>query len=153
MSFTNGSLTSVGFGMAEPVSVCCPQVATGEGTEGTFTPKEGLAGIVVELVWGDPTFDLDLWLYGPDHETVFLPEINGTGISSSRGHSWHDHHGQTGAPEGHVALAIAQPEDLLAGEWSWGLSGKTGNAVGSTVAVSLFYGEAPAAGYAILGAA
>lgn len=148
-AFTNGTLTSVGAGSGEPVSVCCPSArASGENVDGVFTPDVALAGVVVELVWIDGTYDLDLWLYGPDHEQLLVPEANGTSISGSRGHMWYAADGQVGAPDGHVAIVVVEPEALaLAGEWGWGVTSKTAPGVPFLVVVSLFYGEAPPEGY------
>lgn len=153
-TFVNGTITSVGAGSSEPVGFCCPTLArSGENLAGTFSVEAGILGVVVELTWTDPTFDLDLWVYGPDYEQVTPPEINGTSISGSRGHYWYDNSGQAGSPDGHVTIAIVDPESLaLAGEWGWDLTSKTSNGTPFSVAVSLFYGEPPADGFSALAA-
>lgn len=151
-TFANGTITSVGAGASDPVRVCCPTAArSGENVEGAFAPGPDILGIVVEVAWADPTFDLDLWAYGPDYEVVTPPEVNGTGVSSSRGHYWYDNTGQAGAPDAHATITIVDPEELaLVGEWGWGLTAKTSNATPFTIAVSLFYGEPPEDGFSAL---
>lgn len=156
VTFTNGTITSLGAGTSgPPVGFCCLSARlSGQNTEGVFTPEKGLVGIVLELAWTDPTFDLDLWLRGPDYETLLVPEASDEGLRGSRGHSWYDAAGQVGSPDGHVAIVITEPEEVaLEGEWGWQLTSKTSNATPFTVVVSLFYGEPPKEGYTAVVAA
>lgn len=145
----NGSVTAVAVGTSGAVSICCPTIVSdGENVEGAFTVEPNATALLVELVWADTLFDLDLAIYAPDHEFVSPPELNGTRITSSRGHSYYDTKGQIGSPDGHAAILLTQPEDVsLAGEWTWWIPTKSANGVAFTIHVTSFYGEPPLAGY------
>lgn len=149
----NGTLTEVRAGVSAGVaSLVFP--AAGVAAEGTTGAFEGgdVTGIVVELAWTDPVYDLDLRLEGPDAEAVFPPESSGGGLTFSRGHAYHAYGGNTGMPDGPLRLVVDDPEALaLAGDWRWSVTSKTANGVAFTVAVSLFAGATPPAGYTALG--
>ena len=143
----NGSLTAAGIGAAAPTGheVCCAQAApANENADVEFDVESGLKGIVVELVWTDPQFDLDLIVTASDYDVAPTPPD-----SAYTGHRWYAGEGTPAQPEGHAAIAITDADALaVTGAWMAHASAKgPANAVAFTLLVSLFYDEAPASGY------
>lgn len=142
----NGSLTAVGAGATAPTGteVCCAQVApANSNADVEFDVPSGLKGIVVEIVWADAQFDLDLIVTASDYDAVPAPPEPYTG------HRWFAGGGAPGQPEGHSTIVITDADALaLTGTWSAHASAKgPANAAAFTLFVSLFYDEAPATDY------
>lgn len=142
----NGSITGAGAGASTPAgaSVCCVSVApVNENADQTFDVDVALQGIVVEVVWTDAAFDLDLLVTAPDYDVAPAPPEPYTG------HRWEALGGAPGQPEGHTTIAITEAEALaLLGTWNMHVSAKgPANAASFALYVSLFYDEAPASDY------
>lgn len=142
----NGSMTGLGAGAQAPPpgpSFCCAQVApTAENADVEFTVG-ALKGIVVELVWTDPQFDLDLVVNAADYDVTPAPPEPYTG------HRWYAGGGAPGQPEGRAVLVLTDAEALaITGTWTAHVGAKgPANAVAFAIYVSLFHDEAPAADY------
>lgn len=152
-----GNLSGVGFGSAQslPAHLCCfGVVPAGENTAGAFDVGGTLQGIVVELVWEDAAFDLDLELNAPDAQTHVPPAVKGTTPALRSGHWWFADAGTPGAPDGHAALRIVDAAPLaLSGTWTWSVLPKgPAHGVAFTVLVTLFYDAPPAEGFTAVGA-
>lgn len=145
----SGNVTGVGGSVtaAPPPApaVCCAQVApAGENVDESFA-VESPKGIVVELVWSDAQFDLDLVLEAADFDPAAPSPTQPYG-----GHRWIAGEGAPGQPDGHARIVLAEPEALaIAGDWTWRVNAKgPANAVAFSVYVSLFLDEAPPADHA-----
>lgn len=142
----NGSITGAGAAASTPAgaSVCCVSVApVNENTDQSFDVATALRGIVVEIVWTDEAFDLDLLVTAPDYDATPAPPQPYTG------RRWEALGGAPGQPEGHSTIAITDADALaLLGTWKALVSAKgPANAATFTLYVSLFYDEAPASDY------
>ena len=141
----NGSLTGVGAAAttAGP-EICCASVApVNSNADVAFDVPAGLKGIVVELVWSDAQFDLDLLVTASDYAATPAPPEPYTG------HRWLAADGAPAQPVGRATIVITDADSLaITGTWGAHASAKgPANEVAFTMLVSLFYDEPPATDY------
>ena len=124
-------------------------MASGDNVGGNFDVPTGLTGIIVELVWMDPQFDLDMRVDATDAADAVPPTANGTTVETQTGHSWVSAGGEPGQPNHAERIEITDADALaLAGSWAWTVSPKgPANAVAFTIYVSMFRDMAPGADY------
>lgn len=148
-SITGAALSSAGQPVPAPYAQSPIASAKAENVDGSFDVAAGLQGIVVELTWIDPQFDLDLRLDAPDAADAVPPSADGPSVATRNGHYWTSAGGEPGQPNARETILVTDPEALaLAGAWSWFATPKgPANDVAFTVYVSLFYDAAPGDGY------
>lgn len=147
----DATVTAVGASVPDPAGerFCCASVHGADESARGFEVGAGLTGIVVELTWTDPAFDLDLILDAPDAKVGVPPEPNGADTTLSTGHWWVARGAGPGQPAHSAKIVVVDPEALaLAGTWTWHANPNgAANAVSFHVAVSLFQGLPPPEDY------
>ncbi|HUR70318.1 MAG TPA: hypothetical protein VM370_13820 [Candidatus Thermoplasmatota archaeon] len=147
VSSWNGSLTALGGGPGTPAAQ-----AVADNAKQTFDVAAGLQGIVVELVWSDEHFDLDLGLSAPDASAPLPPDPSALPETSS-GHTWSAAGGTPGAPDRHATILITDADALgLVGTWTWDVYAKGPVQASFVVYLSLFYDSAPPGDYSAVAA-
>lgn len=140
-----GSITGVGAGITvDNMYLCCVSAhQRGEGLTSDFPVGANATLIVLELLWDDANFDLDLLVTAPDYEFYLPPTFDPSGprFRDSSGFSVYAGGGTIGQPDNPVRVEIADPEALaLTGQWLWEVRSKTAHEVAFELNVSVEYG-------------